>query len=99
MVITLTILIEHGLVSCEGDLGVFRGGSLVIHVTLTHGGYLYRFVLSVPVVWVRKLGVFLRMMTTYVVVEGIMRCLSRDVTVMLQQCGDVANLYYRYSAA
>ena len=57
MVITLSILIEHGLVSCEGDLGVFRGGSLVIHETLTHGGYLYRFVLSVPVVWVSKLGV------------------------------------------
>jgi hypothetical protein len=29
---------------------------------------------------------YLRMMTTYVVVEGIMRCLSRDVTVKLRYC-------------
>ena len=51
------ILIEHGLVSCEGDLGAFWVGSLVLHEMLSHG-YLDWFVLSTPVVgWVRKLGV------------------------------------------
>ena len=54
----MSILIEHELVSCEGDLGVLWGDSLVLPETLTHGGYLYRFALSVPVCWVRKLGVF-----------------------------------------
>ena len=52
---TLVILIEHGLVSCRGNLGVFWGDSLVLHVTLSHG-YFYRFALLVPVYWVRKLG-------------------------------------------
>ena len=56
MEITLGILIEHGLVSCQGNLGVFWGDSLVLHVTLSHG-YRYRFALLVPILyWVRKLG-------------------------------------------
>ena len=52
---TLVILIEHGLVSCRGNLGVFWGDSLVLHVTLSHG-YFYRFALLMPVYWVGKLG-------------------------------------------
>ena len=55
LVVTLVILIEHGLVSCRGNLGVFWGDSLVLHVTLSHG-YRYWFALLVPVYWVRKLG-------------------------------------------
>ena len=43
------------------------------------------FALSALAVWVRKVSEvsYLRMMTTFVVVEGIMRCLSRDVTVSI----------------
>jgi hypothetical protein len=55
LVMTLGILIEHGLVFCKGNIGVVWGDSLVLHETLSHG-YLYRFALSVPVYWVRKLG-------------------------------------------
>jgi hypothetical protein len=51
----LGVLIEHGLVSCKGNLGVFWDDSRVIHETLSHG-YFYRFALLVPVSWVRKLG-------------------------------------------
>ena len=55
LVMTLGILIEHGLVFCKGNIGVVWGDSLVLHETLSHG-YLYRFALLVPVSWVRKLG-------------------------------------------
>jgi hypothetical protein len=56
LVVNLGILIEHGLVYCEGDLGAFWVGSLVLHGMLPRG-YLYRVALSASVVWTRKLGV------------------------------------------